>query len=217
MKIDLLSVLSLVGAGMGMLLCLSPVPAFIRASKTNSVKEISRSFVMVSNLMAVSWVLYAYKANILDIVVPNVLQCSISLTLIAVYHHLNGDPVLAIVKYCSLLSIVSTLALRLGDVEILGVVAVVFNTLSNLAPMDQVAAVIKERRADYLDMNVNCASFLYNCIWLGFGLVSHNHYVTLPNAFGLCCSLFLFGLYVWAKSKACWPVKKEVDETSSLA
>mmetsp|Transcript_13929 Transcript_13929/g.26105 ORF Transcript_13929/g.26105 Transcript_13929/m.26105 type:complete len:218 (+) Transcript_13929:38-691(+) len=216
MKIDILSVLSLFGAGMGVLLCLSPVPAFIKAHRTNSVKEISRSFIVVSNLMAMSWILYALKANIIDIFVPNVMQFTISLALIGTYFHLSGDSVLSLAKYFSALCIFFIAAVKVGNVESLGIIAIVFNTLSNLAPMDQVGLVIRERRADYLDMTVNTASFLYNIVWLSFGLVSNNHYVTLPNILGACCSLFLFGLYFWARSKACWTTRKGLDERTQL-
>lgn len=216
MNIDVLSVLSLLGAGMGMLLCLSPVPSFIRANKIGSVKEISGSFVVVSNLMALSWILYALKANILDIVVPNAMQFTISLGLVMLYFNLKGNFLMSFAKYCFAMCVFGFIAMKVGNVETLGITAIVLNALSNLAPMDQVAVVFRERRGDYLDMTVNSSSFLYNIVWLSFGLVSHNRYVILPNAFGAMCSLFLFGLYLWTKTKACWPAKNEVDETSVL-
>lgn len=213
MKIDVLSVLSLLGAGMGVLLCISPVPAFIKANRTNSVMEISRSFIVISNLMALSWIFYALEANIVDIVVPNAMQFTISFGLLAAYFYLKGDLVLSLAKYCSVLCGFGIAAAKLGNVESLGVIAIVITTLSNLAPMDQVALAIRKRRADYLDMTVNTASFLYNIVWLSFGLVSRNSYVTLPNAFGVCCSLFLFVLYLWTSGQA----KNEADETTQLA
>mmetsp|Transcript_9266 Transcript_9266/g.17720 ORF Transcript_9266/g.17720 Transcript_9266/m.17720 type:complete len:221 (+) Transcript_9266:3446-4108(+) len=217
MEIDVLLILSLLGAAMGVLLCLSPVPAFVKANKTNSIKEISRGFLVVSNLTALSWMLYSFKASILDILVPNIMQYCISLVLISVYHYIKGDSVLAMAKYCSLMTMVALAGIRLGDVELLGIIAIVFTTLSNLSQMDQVVLVLKERRAEYLDMTVNTASLIYNVIWFTYGILSHNLYVMLPNAFGFCASLFLFGLYVWAKSKSCWQPKKEQDECSHLA
>lgn len=217
MAIDVLLVLSLLGAGMGVLLCLSPVPAFVKANKTNCVKEISRGFIVVTNLTALAWVLYALKAKIIDIMIPNVMQFFISLVLILVYHHLKGDSVFAMAKYCSVMCVLATVAIMWGDTERLGIIAVIFNVLSNLAPMDQVALVLRERRAEYLDMTVNSASFTYNVLWLTYGLVSHNLYVVLPNAFGICASLFLFGLFIWAKSKSCWQAKMELDESTHLS
>jgi uncharacterized protein with PQ loop repeat len=217
MELDVLLVLSLIGACMVVLLSLSPVPAFIKANHTNSVKEISRGFIVVSNLTAIAWVLYALKAQILDIFVPNIMQFCISLVLITVYHYLRGDPVVAMAKYCSALCMCATVCIKWGNPEDLGILAVILTILNNLAPMDQVIPAIRERRADYLDMTVNSASFFCNCIWLAFGMVSRNLYVVLPNIFGICASLFLFGLFIWAKARPSGQTKDDVDETSHLS
>jgi len=191
-------VCSALGTTFSIILSLAPIPAFLRAWKQLSLKEISRNYVFVSNINNLTWLLYSIQIDNAELIVPNCAQTIIGYCLIVAFFLIEGSAYPAIYKYTAFVFALTILGLSCADADGLGLLAGVLNVGSYLAPFDQVKMVLSECNRVYLDINVLLVALCNCAVWLTYGILADNLFIALPNTIGCLVCLLQLAVYMWA-------------------
>lgn len=195
---SLLLLCSILGTAFSIILSLAPIPAFFKAWRSQSLKEISRNYVFMSNINNLAWLLYSIQADNFELIVPNCTQTVIGFCLIVVYFQIEGSTYPFLFKYIGFVFVFTFSGLIFCEADTLGLFAGVLNLGTYLAPLDQVKMVIAEHNPIYLDFNVVVVALGNSTIWLSFGLLAQNLFVALPNAIGCVILCLQLSVYLWA-------------------
>ena len=150
----LVLVFSTIGTVMTIILTLSPLPSIVRAYKSRSVIEVSHLYLLISEFNALIWILYAVMSENYILLIPNGTNIIVNFVFLTCYHCIERD----LIRFYSLLLIsvtaISSLALLVAPLALIGISCVVFNFSSYLAPVEQLGHTISEKDKRYIDIIV---------------------------------------------------------------
>jgi uncharacterized protein with PQ loop repeat len=87
--VDLDIALAILGTGSCAILYLSPIPSIIKAIRTKDLQEISYTFLIMTHITPLTWIIYAIQSNNANLLIPNSLNSSIALIYILIYHYVD--------------------------------------------------------------------------------------------------------------------------------
>nr|AVF19622.1 SWEETs [Cymbidium hybrid cultivar] len=211
----------IVGNVIALGLFLSPLPTFIRIWKKKSVEEFSVIPYVATLLNCMLWMLYG-----LPIVHPNstlVLTINsagtvIELSYVILYLVFSGGPkrLKALLLFLGDLAIVGVVAVvvliffHTHDRRslIVGIVCVIFCIIMYLAPLTVMKMVIQTKSVEYMPLSLSVASFFNGLCWTIYALIRFDLYITIPNSIGLVFSITQLVLHVlYYKS-----TKRQIEE-----
>jgi solute carrier family 50 protein (sugar transporter) len=194
---ELLGTLAALGTVFSVALYLAPFPSFYRAWKTQSLSEISPYFLLFSVLSSLCWVLYAKKTDNWDLLIPNAITAGLALLCVALYHWIESNFWLYMLKFCAASIALILFMLHYMGIDDIGVVCAVTNVIPFVAPIEQLTPVFLEKNARYIDSNVLVAGLLNSGVWSGFGIISRDAFVFIPNALGVLACVIEFVIILW--------------------
>ncbi|KAJ6705391.1 BIDIRECTIONAL SUGAR TRANSPORTER SWEET [Salix purpurea] len=205
------TVVGIIGNVISLLLFLSPVPTFVQIWRKKSVEQFSPAPYLATLINCMVWVLYG-----LPVVHPNsTLVWTINGTGIAIemvylllfllYSDKKGrfKVLLIVLVEVIFIALAATLVLTLAHTPrkrtaIVGIVAVVFNTMMYASPLSVMKTVITTKSVEYMPFYVSLASFANGVAWSAYALIKFDPFILVPNGTGTLfavAQLILYAVY----------------------
>ncbi|KAL1364494.1 hypothetical protein HN51_012681 [Arachis hypogaea] len=201
---------------------LAPLSTFYRVCKKKTTEGFQSIPYVAALFSAMLWIFYAYikKGEILIITI-NSFGCFIETIYLAIY-----------LTYCPKKARIFTLKLifmfnlggiflvvllthvlakeRTARLELLGWICVVLSTSVFAAPLSIIRVVIRTKSVEFMPFNLSLLLTISAIMWMAYGILLKDIYVTLPNIVGVTFGTIQMVLYcIYRKNK---PVSKDNDE-----
>ncbi|XP_010925963.1 bidirectional sugar transporter SWEET4 [Elaeis guineensis] len=198
----------ILGNAIALGLFLSPTPTFVRIWKKGSVEEFSPFPYLATLLNCMMWVVYG-----LPMVHPH------SILVITI----NGSGVIIELSFVILFLLYSqrgkrlmVLAMLLGEIAFVGVVALLVLTLTHTyerrslivgvicvflcammyaSPLSVMKMVIQTRSVEFMPPFLSLASFFNGTCWTAYALIRFDPYIVIPNSLGAIFAVAQLILY----------------------
>ncbi|KAL0673683.1 hypothetical protein Bca4012_001664 [Brassica carinata] len=200
-SIDVLrTVFGILGNIISFLVCLAPIPTFIRIYKRKSSEGYQSIPYVIALFSAMLWIYYAMiKTNVVIMITINAVSLVIQIFYISFYlfyapkkeKTLTVKFVLFVDVFASGFIFFLTYFLLHGQkrVQILGYICMVFSLCVFVAPLGIIRKVIKTRSAEFMPFGLSFFLTLSAVMWFFYGLLLKDMNIALPNVLG-----FIFGV-----------------------
>ena len=191
----LLTFVSVCGIITSLLLILAPLPAYIKAWRTKNTAGLSVEYILASNVSQIAWGLYGMKESAMAILLPSGVGVVLTFGYLVVYEALLG-PVLGFITAYLTTGIVAVAVLyRVLSVSQLGLSCLLLSVANCLSALFQPVHAYQRRDPTLIDLNISLALLLCGLSWTGYGLLTQDPFVLIPNL--LCQFVALVNITVW--------------------
>lgn len=178
-----------------------------------SYKDSPGILLICSFMNCILWADYGLIKDLFNQYFANILGGVITLIWITIYLVFLGQKnvCLGLVLNLLLIAVIGGLAyvcFYLIDVEITGIVAMVFNVLMYAAPLEKIFRVFKTGKYELIPIFSSAGGTACSLCWFMYGVYLKDYNVIIPNALGLFFGVLQCILYVIFYCKA----KKEAEE-----
>ncbi|GKV17385.1 hypothetical protein SLEP1_g27900 [Rubroshorea leprosula] len=188
---------------------LSPIPTFYRIWRKKSTEDFHSIPYLTALFSAMLWIYYALLKSSSDailLITINGLGCIFKSTYIAIY--ITYAPKQARIStlkllflfnflgFCSMFLPSYFLVKGLQRVQIVGWICMIFSLMVFAAPLSVVRLVIRTKSAEFMPFFLSFFLTLSAFMWLFYGLLLRDWYITIPNVPGLILGLLQMVLYV---------------------
>ncbi|XP_020111254.1 bidirectional sugar transporter SWEET14-like [Ananas comosus] len=191
---------------------LSPVPTFYRIYWKKSTEGFQSVPYVVALFSAMLWIFYALvKSNEGLLISINSFGCLIETVYIVMYLvYAPKSAKIFTVKILLVLNVgvfalilLLTLLLSKGSdrVHILGWVCVGFSVSVFAAPLSIIRLVIRTKSVEFMPFSLSFSLTLSAVVWFGYGLLTKDKYVAIPNILGFLFGIMQMVLYIAYKNK----------------
>ncbi|XP_028766229.1 bidirectional sugar transporter SWEET12 [Neltuma alba] len=186
---------------------LAPLPTFYRVCKKKSTEGFQSVPYVAALFSAMLWIFYAYiKTGEFLIITINAFGCVIEIIYLVIY-----------IAYCPKKARVFTLRLilllnfggiciivllthllskeRAARIKLLGWICVVFSTSVFVAPLSIIRVVIRTKSVEFMPFTLSLLLTVSAAIWLAYGVLLRDIYISLPNFVGLAFGTIQMVLY----------------------
>ncbi|XP_011022456.1 PREDICTED: bidirectional sugar transporter SWEET4 [Populus euphratica] len=205
------TVVGITGNIISLLLFMSPVPTFVQIWRKKSVEQFSPAPYLATLINCMAWVLYG-----LPMVHPNstlvwtingtgVAIEMIYLLLFLIYSDKKRRFKVLQIVLVEVVSIalLATLVLTLVHTTkkrtaIVGIVAIVFNTMMYASPLSVMKIVITTKSVEYMPFYISLASFANGVAWSAYAFIKFDPFILAPNGTGALfavAQLILYAVY----------------------
>ena len=170
----------------------SPVPGFITLWKSKNLNLVSHSFFILCAVNNLLWLSMGLASETFDIIRVNVIAFSFNTLYLLIFHTVKGDLLLFLCVYS--VAMVTTLysLVTYMSVEHITLMAGVNNTLTMLAPLEQLKHVFHTKDSKYIDIYIMTLTLPCSFCWLMFGVCLKIWAMIVPNLIGtLSCSVLI--------------------------
>ncbi|PKA47607.1 Bidirectional sugar transporter SWEET14 [Apostasia shenzhenica] len=185
---------------------LAPVSTFYRVYQKKSTEGFQSLPYSVALFSSMLWVYYAViKSHSYLLITINSIGCIIETIYIAIFLFYAPRSAkmftLRVVVFLNVivfgLILLCTLLLSNGGmrITILGWICVSFSVSVFAAPLSIIRLVIHTKSVEYMPFNLSFFLTLSAAVWLGFGLLSKDKFVAIPNIVGLVLGILQMALY----------------------
>ncbi|OIW00248.1 hypothetical protein TanjilG_27499 [Lupinus angustifolius] len=198
---------------------LAPVSTFYRVCKKKTTEGFQSVPYVAALFCSMLWIFYAYikKGEILIITI-NSFGCFIETIYLAIY-----------ITYCPKKARMFTLKLiflfnlggifliillthvlakeRAARLEILGWICVVLSTSVFAAPLSIIKVVIRTKSVEFMPLPLSALLTISAIMWMAYGILLRDIYVTLPNIVGVTFGIIQMVLYAMYRKQK--PVKDQ--------
>ncbi|XP_020237078.1 bidirectional sugar transporter N3 [Cajanus cajan] len=198
---------------------LAPVPTFYRVCKKKTTEGFQSLPYVAALFTSMLWIFYAYiKTGEILLITINAFGCFIETVYLVIY--ITYCPKKA--RYFTLkmiflfnvgvifLVILLTHVLakeRTARIELLGWICVVLSTSVFAAPLSIIKVVIRTKSVEFMPITLSLLLTVSAIMWMAYGILLRDIYVTLPNFVGVTFGTIQIVLYlIYRKNK---PVKDE--------
>lgn len=193
---------------------LAPVPTFYRVCKKKTTEGYQSLPYVAALFTSMLWIFYAYiKTGEILLITINVFGCFIETVYLVIY--LTYCPKKA--RYFTLkmivlfnvgvifLVILLTHVLakeRTARIELLGWICVVLSTSVFAAPLSIIKVVIRTKSVEFMPITLSILLTVSAIMWMAYGILLKDIYVTLPNFVGVTFGTIQIVLYlIYRKNK----------------
>ncbi|KAK7358681.1 hypothetical protein VNO77_00619 [Canavalia gladiata] len=198
---------------------LAPLPTFRRVCKKKTTEGFQSLPYVAALFSAMLWIFYAYiKTGEILLITINAFGCVIETIYLVIY-----------ITYCPKQARIFTLKMiflfnfgviflvivlthilakeRTARIEILGWICVVLSTSVFAAPLSIIKVVIRTKSVEFMPFTLSLLLTISAIMWLSYGILLKDIYVTLPNIVGITFGTIQMVLYaIYRKNK---PVKDQ--------
>ncbi|KAK8947385.1 Bidirectional sugar transporter SWEET14 [Platanthera zijinensis] len=185
---------------------LAPVPTFYTIYKKKSTGEFQCFPYVITLFSSMLWVYYAcLKSNALLLLIINFIGCFIEIGYIIMYLiYAPRTTKLITARTVAFLNIAMfglilacTLLLSHGHqrTNILGWICAAFSACVFVAPLSIMRLVILTKSVEFMPFFLSFSLTINASIWLGYGVLSKDKFVALPNILGLVLGILQIALY----------------------
>lgn len=182
----LLPIFTVCGTVTSFLLLLAPLPAYIKAWRAQSSTGLSVEYILASNVSQIAWSLYGLKDKAVAILLPSGVGTAVTFGYLVVYRAISGPIIGFVLAYLvGGLVAITVIYQSLGE-SALGLICVFLSSANSLSALFQPYRAYLHRDPTLIDLNISLCLFLCGLCWTGYGLLSSDLFVLLPN---LLCQL----------------------------
>ncbi|XP_039125854.1 bidirectional sugar transporter SWEET13-like [Dioscorea cayenensis subsp. rotundata] len=204
---------------------LAPLPTFYRVYKRKSTEGFQSVPYVVALFSAMLWIYYAFvKTNMFLLITINTFGCFVETVYILMFlHYAPRKAKIYTLKLMFLFNVILfgsivllTMLLTKGENRaiLLGWICVAFAVSVFAAPLSIIKLVIKTKSVEFMPFYLSLFLTLSAVCWFGYGLLSKDIYVAIPNILG-----FLFGMtqmVLYTVYKNCKKVSEEKVISDSI-
>ncbi|RDY01562.1 Bidirectional sugar transporter SWEET13, partial [Mucuna pruriens] len=201
---------------------LAPVPTFVRVCKKKTTEGFQSLPYVAALFTSMLWIFYAYiKTGEILLITINVFGCFIETVYLVIY-----------ITYCPKKARIFTFKMiflfnvgviflvillthvlakeRTARIELLGWICVVLSTSVFAAPLSIIKVVIRTKSVEFMPITLSLLLTLSAIMWMAYGILLRDIYVTLPNFVGVTFGTMQIVLYlIYRKNK---PANQKVPE-----
>ncbi|PKA64344.1 Bidirectional sugar transporter SWEET14 [Apostasia shenzhenica] len=180
-------------------------PTFYRIYRKKSTEGFQSLPYMMALFSSMLWLYYALLKNQASLITINSFGCLIETTYIVIYliyaprreKVFTGQMLFVLNVMIFGVIFACTLCLTQGDkrITILGWICVGFSVSVFAAPLSIITLVIRTKSVEFMPYMLSFFLTLSAAVWLGYGLLSRDRYVALPNIPGLVFGIIQMVLY----------------------
>ncbi|XP_020586228.1 bidirectional sugar transporter SWEET14-like [Phalaenopsis equestris] len=201
---------------------LAPVPTFYRVYKNKNTEGFHSVPYVIALFSSMLWIYYALvKTNSVLLITINSFGLLIETIYISIY--LAYAPmeakkftarILVLLNFTTFgMILVFTLLFFHGHKRliVLGFICDIFSVSVFVAPLSIMRLVIRTKSVEYMPFNLSFFLTISAAVWLGYGALTKDKYVALPNILGLLfgiVQMVLYCIYKDAKPNLVDPTKK---------
>ncbi|KAK7318312.1 hypothetical protein RJT34_03011 [Clitoria ternatea] len=198
---------------------LAPLPTFYRVCKKKTTEGYQSLPYVAALFSAMLWIFYAYiKTGEMLLITINAFGCFVETVYLVIY-----------ITYCPKKARIFTLKMiflfnfgviflvillthvlakeREARIELLGWICVVLSTSVFAAPLSIIKVVIRTKSVEFMPFTLSLLLTISAIMWLTYGILLRDIYVTLPNIVGITFGTMQMVLYaIYRKNK---PVKDQ--------
>ncbi|KAI8848508.1 sugar efflux transporter for intercellular exchange-domain-containing protein [Chytridium lagenaria] len=211
------------GSVTALCLMLAPVPAVLAAAKAGVVGNLNPLPISLITVNCLGWVAYSWLVKDYFIAIPNLLGWSIgTFNLLTIYpltppgrdRNLIMIILIGISSMVYLLSTISFCSLPEASARlVLGVMTNVVLIGFYGSPLTAFLEVVRRRDASALNVPLAVMSFVNSALWVVYGLVQGDWFITVPNGLGVIfATTQLVLLYMYPRTIA--TVTRRVDRVA---
>lgn len=217
----------ILGNAISLGLFLSPTPTFVRIWKNRSVEEFSPYPYLATLLNCMMWVVYGmplvHPHSILVITINGsgvIIELSFVLLFLVYSKGSRRLKVLAmLLGEIAFVGIVALLVLTLAHTHerrssIVGVICVFFCVMMYASPLSVMKMVIQTRSVEFMPFFLSLASFFNGACWTIYALIRFDPYIIIPNSLGVLFAVAQLILHVvfYKSTKEQMEAKKKAAE-----
>ncbi|XP_020586182.1 bidirectional sugar transporter SWEET14-like [Phalaenopsis equestris] len=202
---------------------LAPVPTFYRVYKNKSTEEFHSLPYVIALFSCMLWIYYALvKTNCVLLITINSFGLLIETIYISIY--LAYAPmeakkftarILVLLNFTTFgMILLSTLLFVHGHkrLMVLGFICDFFSVSVFVAPLSIIRMVIRTKSVELMPVNLSFFLTISAAVWLGYGTLTKDIYVALPNVLGLLFGIIQMVLYCIYKDDRSNPVDPTHNE-----
>ncbi|XP_027341976.1 bidirectional sugar transporter SWEET14-like [Abrus precatorius] len=198
---------------------LAPLPTFYRVCKKKTTEGFQSLPYVAALFSAMLWIFYAYiKTGEILLITINAFGCFIETIYLVIY-----------ITYCPKKARIFTLKMiflfnfgviflvillthvlakeRTARIELLGWICVVLSTSVFAAPLSIIKVVIRTKSVEFMPFTLSLLLTISAIMWLSYGILLKDIYVTLPNIVGITFGTIQMVLYAIYRKNT--PVKDQ--------
>ncbi|CAL9749732.1 unnamed protein product [Musa acuminata subsp. burmannicoides] len=202
---------------------LAPLPTFYRVCRRKSTEGFHSVPYVVALFSATLWILYAFlKTNAGLLITINAVGCVIETAYVIVYFTyapkaakmFTAKLVLLVNVGMFGLILVLTLLFARGAkrVEVLGWICMSFSVSVFVAPLSIIRLVIRTKSVEFMPFSLSFFLTWSAVVWFGYGLLTKDLYVALPNVLGFIFGVLQMVLYVAYRNQDKAMVEQKLPE-----
>ncbi|KAG5058527.1 hypothetical protein AAZX31_05G189000 [Glycine max] len=198
---------------------LAPVPTFYRVCKKKTTEGFQSLPYVAALFTSMLWIFYAYiKTGEILLITINAFGCFIETVYLVIYiiycpkkarfftfkmiFLFNVGVIFLVVLLTHVLA-----KERTARIELLGWICVVLSTSVFAAPLSIIKVVIRTKSVEFMPITLSLLLTVSATMWMAYGILLRDIYVTLPNFVGITFGTIQIVLYlIYRKSK---PVKDQ--------
>ncbi|KAL9329869.1 hypothetical protein ACSQ67_004872 [Phaseolus vulgaris] len=198
---------------------LAPVPTFYRVCKKKTTESFQSLPYVAALFTSMLWIFYAYiKTGEILLITINAFGCFIETVYLIIYitycpkkaRYFTFKMIFLFNVGVIFLVVLLTHVLakeRTARIELLGWICVVLSTSVFAAPLSIIKVVIRTKSVEFMPITLSVLLTVSAIMWMAYGILLRDIYVTLPNFVGITFGTIQIVLYfIYRKHK---PVKDQ--------
>ncbi|KAJ8493817.1 hypothetical protein OPV22_015538 [Ensete ventricosum] len=202
---------------------LAPLPTFYRVCRRKSTEGFQSVPYVVALFSATLWILYALlKTNAGLLITINAVGCVIETAYVAVYFiyapkaaKMFTAKLVLLVNvgmFGSILLLTLLFAKGAKRVEVLGWICMSFSVSVFVAPLSIIRLVIRTKSVEFMPFSLSFFLTWSAVVWFGYGLLTKDLYVALPNVLGFIFGVLQMVLYAVYRNQETAMVEQKLPE-----
>lgn len=183
----------------------SPLPEFISCHKPDKerfamLKSISFNYLLALWVMNTTWVAYAIKAHLDDIIAINLLGMVSALIFILLYLQIKFSltlPRTEVVGFICTVPYTVFIFTNAFSTELTGILAMILNLLSYVTILDSLNDTLSTKDPETINLVVTLSAGFNSSAWTGYAFLINDFFIFLPCFLGFLVFLLNMYLYMW--------------------
>ncbi|CAL9113671.1 unnamed protein product [Musa textilis] len=202
---------------------LAPLPTFYRVCRRKSTEGFHSVPYVVALFSATLWIFYAFvKTNAGLLITINAVGCVIETAYVLVYFTYAPKAAkmftakLVLLVNVGMFGLILLLTLLFAKgakrVEVLGWICMSFSVSVFVAPLSIIRLVIRTKSVEFMPFTLSFFLTWSAVVWFGYGLLTKDLYVALPNVLGFIFGVLQMVLYVAYRNQEKTMVEQKLPE-----
>jgi len=199
---ELLDFLRVLGTGLAVVMCSSPLPGIVKNGKLNKLHLVPTPFLYINHSARLMWFAYGMIRNIMSFVYVSSLTGSVSFIILCVFHFYRQTLAKFLVTYALVFSTAFYLVFSFVPFQVLGPIASATNILTYLSNVPKLKFAFSQKDSSQIDLTVTMAATLNASIWCLVALILEDYYFLAPNLVGISSGVLQVSGYFYLSSFA---------------
>ena len=201
---SILALLSILGTFCSVVGSIGPILAVQDKIYTKQIDQVPQTFLILSHIIQLLWLLYGFKAELPGIILVNFITTILTLACVLMIAREKKSLKSFCPAYLVFFFVTIVTCTGFIKIKILGRLCTIFGLLSQGAAMESIIMVFKTGNYLFIDLKIVANILMNSIVWGLYGYLSNDPNVFLVNFSGAITGLVLLGIYFYyGCSKVC--------------